>query len=248
MTEIGPKEPTISDQQLGPKQPQDLVEKYSAIKDTLDLDPLTVYHPCGGLDCSPSAVFPSSRVIYVDQSKESMAKLRQAGYEAYSDNANQFDPGEVDLLILLNPAISSSVPASYVAEQGYVISNNYNSNASELYEDPEFDLRGSLYQNEDGSYSLDQDNAYRYWEEGLVDEEEDLVKHATFDTFYKPIVDKYGDPSRGYLSEFMRLRQEIAGSSGVGMHDGEVVVFADLPHKVTPSTGLFVFQRKKRDA
>ena len=249
MRETFPTEASSSDQKTGPKQPEDLIEKYSVIRDALDLKPSIVYHPCGAYDCSPSAVFPDSRVVYVDTDEESMAALQEAGYETHTADATEFDPGPVDLLILLNPAISSSGPASHVGEKGFVITNDYHSNASELYRNPNFDLRGFLREDNDGEYIFDKESAAQYWEGGDVDTEEAFITNHAFDTFYKGVVEKYGDPSKGYLSEYKRLCMEIdPGGEGIGFYKGDLVPLAGLPRKASPHTGLFVFQKIGQDS
>lgn len=85
----------------------------------------TIYYPGSNIDISPSktASFKNNRIIYVDHDKEVIEALREEGYEAYTEDAKNFDPGPVNLLLLLN--FYAEEPLKHVVENGYVICNDY---------------------------------------------------------------------------------------------------------------------------
>lgn len=133
----------------------------------------TIYHPCCAYDSSPSKAFgDDNRVVYVDQSEPDIAALRAAGQGAHVADAKTFNPGPVDVLIMLNPAIEASGPTSHVKPGGFVLANNYHGTASELRETPEFELVGIIHdRTEDGSAVVDTDHPEQHWQKVENDEE-----------------------------------------------------------------------------
>lgn len=85
----------------------------------------TIYYPGSNTDISPSetASFQDSRIIYVDIDKKAIQTLQGKGHEAYVEDAKEFNPGKVDLLLLLN--FYNEEPLKYVVKNGYVICNDH---------------------------------------------------------------------------------------------------------------------------
>jgi len=150
----------------------DLVAKYSLFKDKLKPKADVVYHPCGAKDVSPSIAFPDSRVVYVDIDEKSVEALKRGGFEAHASSALEFNPGKVDILIMLNPQISPDVPASYVIENGFILSNDYHGTASTLHFNDQYQIRGMIRVSQGGELILDTDNLENYWKE--IDTEEEF--------------------------------------------------------------------------
>jgi len=150
----------------------ELTKVYSLFKDYFHPKDDVVYYPCCGEDMSPSSVFQKSRVIYVDF--EDKAIEHTGGLEFHNTSAMEFDPGEVDILILLNPQISPVIPCSYVAEGGYVLSNNYHSTASKIHEDSNYKMRAIIRREKDNSFFVDTENLDDCWSE--IDDEEEFKK------------------------------------------------------------------------
>ncbi|MEK7680697.1 MAG: hypothetical protein AAB348_01450 [Patescibacteria group bacterium] len=148
----------------------DLVARYSLFKEKLEPKNETVYHPCGAYDVSPSIAFPKSRVIYVDLDKKSIEALKKAGYEAYAKSALKFNPGNIDILILLNPQIPPDIPASHVTPGGYVLSNDYHRTASTLKINPNFKLQAVIGNSKNGPI-FDTKKLEDYWAEVETDDE-----------------------------------------------------------------------------
>lgn len=158
----------------------DLVAKYSLFKEKVNPKADVVYHPCGANDVSPSVAFPDSRVIYVDLNEQHMNSLQNSGYEAHVDSALEFDPGDVDILIMLNPQIPPDVPSSYVVQNGFVLSNDYHGTASKLHENDQYKFSGIIRKNEKNEKEeliFDTENLEDCWYE--VDTEEEF-KNAPF--------------------------------------------------------------------
>lgn len=155
-----------------------LVAKYSLFREKFQPKADVIYHPCGANDVSPSAAFPESRVIYVDIDDESVDALKKGGFEAHTASALEFDPGKVDILIMLNPQISPDVPSSYVIKNGFVLSNNYHDTANSLYQNKQYQFRGLIRKtSKEEGLILDTENLEDCWEEVETEEE---FKNAPF--------------------------------------------------------------------
>ena len=85
----------------------------------------TIYYPGSNIDISPSntASFQGNKIIYVDTDKSAIQTLQRRGYDAHVENATVFDPGEVNLLLLLN--FYAEQPLKYVVKAGYAICNGH---------------------------------------------------------------------------------------------------------------------------
>lgn len=149
----------------------DLVARYRLFDREVKPIKRVVYHPCGATDVSPSVAFPGSRVIYVELNEHSVDALKRDGYEAYHASATEYDPGDIDILIMINPDISSFVPSSHVIENGHVLCNNYHGTASQLRDNPDFKFKGLIRFSEHKGLIYDTDNLEDCWREIETDEE-----------------------------------------------------------------------------
>lgn len=156
----------------------DLVAKYKLFDKVVNPAKGIVYHPCGADDCSPSVAFPDSRVVYVELDGQSVTALQKDGFEAHHASALDYDPGDVDILIMLNPQISPSIPASHIKAGGYAVVNDYHETATELRNNPNFRLRGLIRVAPDQSLIYDTERPEDYWQEIETDEE---LKNSPFD-------------------------------------------------------------------
>jgi hypothetical protein len=149
----------------------DLVAKYELFKDRIHPNADVVYHPCGGNDVSPSVVFPNSEVIYVDIDGASMNALAAKGYEAHTDSALEYDPGSVDVLILVNPSISPEVPSSHVREGGFVVCNDYHGTAEWLRRSGDYDLMAIVEESRRNELVFNDTHPDDYWKTVETDAE-----------------------------------------------------------------------------
>lgn len=80
-----------------------------------------VYYPGPNIDASPSMVpgFDESEIIYLDTQENNVQALKQAGLKAYQGRAEQFDPGEIDVLLCLGFFRKETL--SFVKQNGYVV-------------------------------------------------------------------------------------------------------------------------------
>lgn len=134
----------------------ELVRGYSLFKDYFNPKDDVVYYPCCGEDISPSSVFQKSRIIYVDFNDKTVEQVK--GLEFHNASALEFDPGDVDVLILQNPQIPPAIPCSHIIEGGYVLSNNYHSTASRINEDNNYELRAIIKRDDDNRAFIDTEN------------------------------------------------------------------------------------------
>jgi len=140
-----------------------LVESLSLFKNVFHPKADVIYYPCSNLDLSVKEVFPDSKVIYVDIDYEVFESLKDKGLEAYHASALEFNPGDVDILLLSNPQIDPYIPASHVVEGGYVVCGNYQGTLSlKLGRDEHFKLVGVIEEDEDGKCNIATENLQDY--------------------------------------------------------------------------------------
>ena len=251
----------------------DLVAKYSLFREKLKPKADIVYHPCGANDVSPSVAFPDSRVIYVDIDEKSVEALKKGGFEAHTASALEFDPGDVDILIMLNPQIPPDIPSSHVVENGFVLCNDYHGTASSLHRNEQYQLRAMIRVSRGGELILDTENLEDCWRE--IDTEEEF-QNAPFDwgaanyQMAVPVVEAVTGKRENVLAEYKKMiasareeqRQNNAQTlqehpewanflgdpdkEGVLMynHDGRQFVLATtLPRKKGTVDDIFAFQK-----
>lgn len=160
--------------ELEVKHDDDLIARYRLFQYTTGVNPATVYHPCSAEDDSPSIAFPKSRIIYVETDTAAVTALKKAGHEAHLASAEEFNPGKVDVLILLNPVISPDYPVQFVAQGGYVLCNDYHDTASDLRKKPNWKFKGIILRNKDGQLKFDTENLGQCWE--VIKSEEEWKK------------------------------------------------------------------------
>jgi hypothetical protein len=156
----------------------DLVKKYKLFVENLNPNTAVVYHPCCANDISPSSAFPSSEVIYVDTDENSIKALQEKWMNAHIASALEFDPGNVNVLIMLNPSISENKPSQYLVPWGYIICNDYHETASSLKENKEYKIVAVIRKLKDWSIVFDDEKLEDYWTEVETDEE---FKNTPFD-------------------------------------------------------------------
>ena len=256
----------------------DLVAKYSLFKEVLNPKDDVIYYPCASHDVSPSVAFPDSRVIYVDIDQESVDALQRGGFEVHNDSALEYDPGDVDILIMLNPQIPPEIPSSHVVEGGFVLSNNYHGTASLINKDEEYKLNALIKTSQEGELILDTEDLEKCWEE--IDTEEGF-QNAPFiwnTASYSealPVVEAVTGKKENVLAEYKKileiskeqLRQQNAEmlEKDPGMaefikdvdsvhtitfsHEGEQFVLpTHIPKKKGGSSDIFVFQKSKTES
>lgn len=157
------------ERQLQPSN--DLIAKYRLFQETTGALADVVYHPCSATDNSPSIAFPKSRVIYVEQDPIAVEVLQRAGLEAHNASAEEYDPGAVDVLIMLNPVISPDFPSQFVVPNGHVVCNDYHGTATSLRDDDAYELQGVILPSRDGRLFMDREGLDQYWQEVETDEE-----------------------------------------------------------------------------
>jgi len=270
-----PPKPEVEPKTIEAKPHLDLIAKYSLFREKFQPKADTVYHPCGATDVSPSVAFPASRVIYVDIDEKTVEALKEGGFEAYTASALEFDPGDVDILIMLNPQISPDIPSSHVVENGFVLSNDYHGTASSLHHNKQYQLRAMVRVSRGGELMLDTENLEDYWRE--IDTEEEF-QNAPFDwgaanyQMAVPVVEAVTGKRENVLAEYKKIiniareeqRQENAQmlaehpewAEFIGDPDKEdifmfnyserqFVLSTTLPRKKGTVDDIFVFQKKK---
>lgn len=232
----------------------DLVARYSLFRENFHPKADVVFHPCGADDVSPSSVFPGSRIIYCDIDEKSMEALKKSGFEAHTASALEFNPGNVDILIMINPAIPPDVPSSHVIQDGYVLCNNYHGTTSPLRQNKEFQLRAVIRTPSEGEHILDMENLEDYWKE--IDTEEEF-RSAPFDwgaidyDTAASVVEAVTGKKENVLAEYKKiiaLAKEQQGSSDQDVlyfeHNGRHhIIETTLPRKKGTVDDIFVFQR-----
>ncbi|MFH1088939.1 MAG: hypothetical protein V1716_00745 [Candidatus Uhrbacteria bacterium] len=252
----------------------DLVAKYSLFKEKLQPKADIVYHPCGSNDISPSVVFPDSRVIYVDIDENAVEALKKSGVEAHVASALDFNPGNVDVLILLNPTISPDAPASHVVQGGFILGNDYHNTATNLRGNGQYQLRGIIRKSSDRKLIFDTENTEDYWKE--IETEEEFQKAppsfttANYETAsrivkavtgkkenilaeYRKIIEMAKEQNRSLNAKMLAKNPEIAyllqnpdtaTELLFNYKEEQHVLAVGLPRKKGTADDIFVFQKK----
>lgn len=186
----------------------DLVAKYQLFDRAVKPSRNVVYHPCGANDVSPSVAFPGSRVAYVELDEKAVKALQKEGFEAHHTSALEFNPGDVDVLIMLNPQIAPDIPASHIRVGGYALVNDYHATATILRRNSDFQLKGLIRVAKDRGLIYDTDNPEDYWTE--IDSEEEF-RNAPFDwgaanyMMALPVVEAVTGKRENVLAEYKKI-------------------------------------------
>ncbi len=274
--------PSINQPRIEPKPEasKDLVAKYKLFQERVRPKTNTIYYPSCSLDVSPSAAFPKSRVVYVDIDTQAIKKLRTAGYEAYRASATEersdppiaaFSPKNVDILILLNPAIHPEIPLKTIPVGGHVLCNDYHQTASDVRENKDFQLVGMIRRKpKTGELLYDTEQLEDYWKE--VDTEEEF-KNAPFSfnfaiyEYAADIIEKVTGKREHVLREYKRLialaRQQMQERDPDGQFQEErknmpfcslewqnerFDLVTGLPRKKGTVDDLFIFRRIRQSS
>ncbi len=206
-----PEEEAIFDdlnEKLEANGSEDLIEKYLLYKEKFKPKCDVVYYPSCSTDSSPSVAFPKSRVIYVDIEEKAVTALKEAGLESYKASALEYDPGEVDILILLNPQISPEIPCKSVVNNGYVLSNDYHGTASALRGQEEFEFKSIIRFNSEGELIADTEDLEKCWQEIETEEEFKKSPFSWGSIYYKiakDIVKKITGKTENVLAEYRNI-------------------------------------------
>jgi hypothetical protein len=218
----------------------ELVAEYSTFADYFHPKDDVVYYPCCGDDISPTSAFPKSRVIYVDIKDDSVGAKN--GFEFHKDSALEFDPGEVDILILQNPQMDPRVPCSHVAPGGYVLSNNYNDTAYKVAEIDGYKLMAVIEKGDDDKLVIVTDDLEGY----VTDvETEDEFRASTPGSHYAinyddaaKIVEAATGKRENVLAEYRTI---LEGIESAGIPN------TLIPKKKASKGDLFVFQKTNKN-
>lgn len=197
-----------------------LIAQYSAFREKFHPKDDVVYYPCMANDTTPSLAFPDSRVIYVDLDKDYVEGLKKAGFEAHTASALEFDPGQVDILIMLNPQISPDIPASHVVENGFVLCNNWHNTAFKLHKNTDFKISAVLSSDSNKQPEVDTDNLDDYWKR--VENEEELKERSI--SFYEQavnIVKTFTGKTENIFAEYKKIIE--AAKERMRQHNAKMI-------------------------
>lgn len=112
----------------------DLISIYSVFKNQV-YNPQSVLYPSCGFDASPARVFDNVTFVDIENGNGGCVnKLQQAGLHALKQDIKTYTPKNLhDFLILLNPSIPTEWASRHLKSGGYVLANDYHSNATEMY-------------------------------------------------------------------------------------------------------------------
>lgn len=242
---VDPTNPVPEYQESKPARPtvsQGLVEIFRAFQES----PLgqarrinRIYYPSCALDTSLSVGFPNANVVYADIDEGAISSLQEEGHDAISMDATTWVPDEeMDMVLLLNPVISSRVPSRAVRPGGYVLANNYHATADELHEDSEFSFVGVIRRDPvTGRQIVDIENLEECWQEVESDEE---FRSAPFSFLYA----SYEDTERVVQEVFGDTDNVLERYKQLIREEREV---ASLPRKKGTADDMFIFKRKEQE-
>src|SRR3989344_3247080 len=126
----------------------DLILQYEFFRKEI-YEPKRVFYPCCNLDVSPIKGFPNSQVILVDNEKGLGKIMKKNGILQFteSDALTYVPERPFDLVIALNPCLSSEDLTKHLISNGYILANNWHNNATQLVNDPNFEGVGTIERN-----------------------------------------------------------------------------------------------------
>lgn len=181
----------------------ELVAAYLLFRQKLNPKAEVVYNPCCANDASPSVVFPDSRVVYVDKDTKSVEALKGSGFEAHAASALDFNPGAVDILIMINPQISPDVPSSFVVLGGFVVCNNYHGTAVSISNNEQFKLQALIAKDSDKKLIYDNENLDDCWKR--VDSDEELKGFSNFWFQAQSVVEEVTGKRDNIVAEYKKI-------------------------------------------
>lgn len=225
----------VNDREILPEISDSEVADLNAFNDEFKPKSDLVYYPCCGSDISPSKVF-SGRIKFLDQNEKDVNALKKAGYNAYQGDANTFDPGNVDIMVVYNPQISPESLLQYVNENGYLVCNNYHSTANLMSRRNDFEFKGAV----DKDDKIDRKNLNDYWQKVETDEEL-FQSDPMVGRFIQDIVLKLTGKSDNILQNYRQILDE--NPNGMVLHEGNTIMLWDIPMK--KKSGTYIFQRRE---
>lgn len=254
---------------------EELVEQYKVFANFIQFKPRRIYHPCSAHDISATIGFPDSKVIYADKDEKMIAAIQKSGLGATVADATQFDPGDVDLVILLNPGISPDVPISHLVGGGYVLCNDHHEIASELHLNNSYEFLGGISRNAEG-YFVDIINPESYWVPVETEEEFKNARYsqgnARYDLAlavvkaktgkeenvlaeYKKIIDEHRQIVRAEAAEIFvgeenadeMLNELVNGDFELEINDSSYLVMVNLPNKKGTTEDIRIFRKKSME-
>lgn len=261
--------------ELVAKPREDLVAQYQVFSKFLGFQPRRIYHPCSADDISPTYGFPDSKVVYADKDQKFMGAIQKLGLDATVADATQFDPGEVDLVILLNPGISPDVPVSHLVEGGYVLCNDHHTTATDLHTNNSYEFIGGITRTAEG-YVVDIENPENYWQQVETDEQFRLAAYSQGNASYElalELVKAKTGKEENVLAEYKKIIDEhrrIAREENAEIFAGEdnaeemlnelvndnfeleignknYLVMVDLPNKKGTTEDIRIFRKKSEE-
>ena len=115
---------------------ESLIKTYKFFQENFGI-PATVFYPSCNLDASPLRAFDKSKVTLLDNDEDVVKALRRNGVEIIHEDVKIHRPREkYDFLILLNPQVRTYDASHTVRNGGYILTNNYHHNASQMFARP----------------------------------------------------------------------------------------------------------------
>lgn len=122
--------------ELKPYVVDSLVQQYQFFQEIFGI-PERVFYPCCDLEISATKGFPDSKVIYLDKKQETVEILKKHGLESICMDIKYYRPTQpYDLLIVLNPQLSTNNLVHTLKRGGMIIANNYHHNTKEMLNAP----------------------------------------------------------------------------------------------------------------
>ncbi len=236
---------------LFPKLPKlyeskDLIESIDVVDSTLNFHPKRVYYPGSNTDISPSKTgsLATAEIIYLDDNKRVVKALKKAQLHAVLGKAEAYNPGSIDLLLLLN--FYADEPLTHVVSGGIVICNEWWKAASKLKKNNGYILVGLLRRESDTKpVYLDEDNPEDYFKEVGTREEWNRISPYSLE-LAKQALEKYASEFGITESDFViAYRQLYAKCKELKGIDGQLpdnTILYQIPFK---KDALLLVYRKK---
>ncbi|MBI4450386.1 hypothetical protein HY642_00290 [Candidatus Woesearchaeota archaeon] len=107
--------------------------------------PKSVLYPSCYLDASPVSGFPESEIVLLDRDKNAVDVLLKHNLPAICSDIKDYRPGHKhDLVILLNSCFPAELAVPQVADNGYILANDWCGNVKELLARQDYSVTGFI--------------------------------------------------------------------------------------------------------
>ncbi|MFB6145493.1 MAG: hypothetical protein ABEJ99_03230 [Candidatus Nanohaloarchaea archaeon] len=142
------EDPTVGDITAETSSWENRVNQYQAAAEELGIEPELVYEPANGADTSTPEAFPEADVLFAEIAEHNAEAVNEEGYDVVLADAEELALSRTpDLVVFRNSAMDETRALENNSAE-YVFANNWLGSASNIAEMDEYEMVGTIRQNE----------------------------------------------------------------------------------------------------